>query len=124
MSIMPPHREHPLSTSRLIASCVLRVLDDGDRGHDDDRRAAFNSLFRLATAMQSHRFYGMREPDYAELARILDVCVIESCGSSADEGYDRLVEALRMVVKREGSAQDEAAVRTMAEAMARQLENA
>lgn len=122
MPIMPLHREDPIAQCRFIGDSVIRALDDGieDRGQ---RTTAWNSLFRLAGAMGTHRYYGMRDPAYARLVEFLDECAFDACGPDASQAWSRIKDALRALHDGTATDDDRRMVRTMAESMRTRLKH-
>ena len=122
MPIMPLQREDPIAQCRIIADSVLRALDEGieDRGQ---RTVAWNSLFRLAGAMGSHRYCGMRDPAYARLVAIMDECAGDACGPVASSAWTRIKDALRDLHDATATDDDRRMVRAMAESMRTRLEH-
>lgn len=113
MSIMAARRDEPIANARLIATAVLHRLEDGDAS--DLRTTTLNSLFRLASVMTSHRFYGKSDPEYARLVEALDQCANKMLGGTDDKAWERLKNALRQANRHDSEGEN--LVREFANAM-------
>lgn len=103
MTIAPPSRYEPLGAARDLVLGSAEVLADGSGAHAGGH--VLENLHNLISNRRAHGFYGIGNPDYAEMVERMDAAA-SAGGRTADQGYDEIVAVLRAAVEGRTTNQD------------------